>query len=371
MGGHFIMDIEKIAELLQNLSPVTIRPQLCSKVITPKSTCTNCQNICPVNSITFTSIGLKADQCISCGLCIEACPNHVFRLNESKLLGISTKETPTLIITCSLLHQKLEKRNQGYVTQISCFGEFYPELLVYLLTSNSRILLIHDPDNCKNCLAKSLEEKVNINQYAHIFNIDFTSKLQVINNLDDLKPYIGTPEIQPAHDRRSFFKSIFNGSKNMSKQILDSALSRQNSNKKDKVQPLKRYYLLEALKKQENLELSALLPYPQLNINTCNFCGACSKLCPTKAIEIIQEDEKKVITFTPNLCTHCHVCSDVCFFQGLSWGQNITVGDFLDKTPLLLASAAQKTCENCEQEYYDLNDKNNLCFLCRPVQDVF
>ncbi|KJS81045.1 MAG: hypothetical protein JM58_18100 [Peptococcaceae bacterium BICA1-8] len=365
------MDIEKIAQLLQNLSPVTIKPQLCSKVITPKSTCTNCQNICPVNSITFTRIGLKVDQCISCGLCIEACPNHVFRLNESKLLDINSKENPTLIITCSLLHHKLEKKLHPFVTQIGCLGELYPELLVYLLTSFSKILLIHDSENCKSCLAKSLEEKVNINKYANVFNTDFTSKLQIIKNLDDLKPYLGTQQVQHAHDRRSFFKSIFNGSKNMSRQILDSALNQQNSNKKDKVQPLKRYYLSEALKKQENLELSALLPYPQLKINACNFCSACSKLCPTNAIKIIQEDENKIITFTPNLCTHCHVCSDVCFFQGLSWGQNLTVGEFLDDKPQLLASAAQKTCENCEQDYYDLNDKNNLCFLCRPVQDVF
>jgi len=365
------MDIEKIAKLLQNLSPVTIRPQLCSKMITPKSTCTNCQNICPVNSITFTGNGLKVDECIFCGLCIEACPNHVFQLNESKLLDINSKENPTLIITCTLLHHKLEKKLHGYVTQIGCLGELYPELLVYLLTSFSKVLLIHNPDNCNNCLAKSLEEKVNINQYANILNTDFISKLQVINNLDDLKPYLGTPQVQPVHDRRSFFKSIFNGSKNMSRQILDSALNQQNSNKKDKVQPLKRYYLSEALKKQENIDSSALLPYPKLNISSCNFCGACSKLCPTGAIKITLEDITKKITFTPNQCTHCQVCSDVCFFQGLSWCQNITVGEFLDDKPQLLASAAQKICENCEQDYYDLNEDNNLCFLCRPVHDVF
>jgi len=364
------MDIEKIATLLQNLNPVTIRPSLCSKMITPKSSCSNCLNNCPVQGIKLTGNGPKVDQCISCGLCIEACPNHVFKLNENQLLEIDNKENQILILTCSLIHQNIERRFQNCVTKISCLGELYPELTLYLLSSFSKVILIQDPNQCKNCLSQNIEEKLRFEEFSDLSN-NFANKLLIVNEINEIKPYLDTQKLQPSNDRRSFFKSIFAGSKNMSKQILDSALYQENSKStKEKVKPLKKYYLKESLKKEKALDQSKVLPYSKLTLTACNFCEACSKLCPTAALKITEIENGKKITFTPNLCTHCNICRDVCFYQGISWGEKVTIKEFLNDEPQVLAIATKKTCKNCQQDYYDLNEKENLCFLCRPIQNI-
>jgi len=364
------MDIEKIAAFLQNLAPVTLSPELCSKIITPKSSCANCINNCPVQGINLTNQGPKVEQCIACGLCIEACPNHVFKLNENQLLEIDNKETRTLILTCSFLHQNIEQKLQNCVTKISCLGELYPELTLYLLASFSHVILIHNPQQCTDCLAQSLEDKLSFHQFSNILE-DFSGKISVVNNINEIKPYLDIHKPQPAHDRRSFFRSIFTGTQNISKQVLDFALNQESpKNKKEKVKPLKKYFLAEALKKQKALDYSKKLPYPKLNLTACNFCGACSKLCPTGALKIEQIENEKKITFTPNLCTHCNICRDVCFYQGLIWGEKVTVEEFLTDEPQVLGSAIQRVCANCQQDYYDLNEKENRCFLCRPVQDL-
>lgn len=363
------MDIEKIAAYLQNPNPVTIRSDLCSRTITPRSSCLNCTKICPSQSITLTSNGPKVEQCISCGLCIDACPNHVFILNEMKLLEKKTNENQTLIITCNLIFEKTGKNFQSPVTKIGCLGELYPELTLFLLSSFSQIILIQDPNQCNSCLGQNPKIKLQLEQYQDIFEKSLIDKLLVIEDINKIKKLHNNQKQESVPNRRSFFKSIFTGSKNISRQILDSALPQEKP--KSKVKPLKTKYFYEALKRQSRLDYAKLLPFPVLQLSACNFCGVCSKLCPTGAIKINAEQKEKKITFIPNLCTHCNICCDVCYYQGLTWGENITIGDFLNvTTPVILGSAYEKICSNCDQEYYDLDEKQELCFLCRPLHDI-
>lgn len=365
------MDIEKIVAFLQNMNPLTIKPQLCSKKITPKSTCPKCQEICPVQAITLTGNGPQVDGCISCGLCIEICPNHVFRLNEDQLLDIDTNKTETLILTCPQSLQNFGKNPEKGITKISCLGELYPELLLYLMASFSRVIIYYDPQICGNCFNYNFEEKFKLNNLSNIFEKNFLERLLVTTDINKIKPLLNQQKLQPAHNRRSFFRSIFAGSKNISQKIIDYGLNQENSlgsNSKDK--PLKMYYLKEALKKQTQLDYSKALPFPNLKLNACNFCQACTKLCPTGALKINQGEEEKAITFSPSLCTHCHICSDICFYQGLTWEGNTTLGDFLGEKPQNLGKAPKKICENCQQEFFELDEKQELCFLCRPLQDL-
>lgn len=361
------MDIEKIASFLQNLNPVTLRPELCSKLITPKSSCTNCRKICPVQGITFTSNNIKVEECISCGLCIEACPNQVFKLNENRLLEIDNNQTPTLVLTCASLYQDIPEELRNCVTKISCLGELYPELTLYLLATFEKVIIMQNPNECAKCLPYSLAEKLSLGQFSNILDKYFNNKLLIINNINKIRPYLDTQKLKPAQDRRTFFKSIFAGSKNISKEILHSALNEEKPN--EKVKPLKKHYLKEAFKKQKQLDYSASLPYPKLKLTACNFCGACCKLCPTDALKTKEEESEKVITFKPNLCTHCNICSDICFYQGLSWDRNLTIGEFLNDDCKILAQTEKKVCANCEQEFFELDEQETLCFLCRPVQN--
>ena len=363
------MDIERIAAFLQNMNPLITEPRLCSKNITPKSSCAKCQDICPLQAITLTEKGPKIEQCISCGLCIEACPNHVFKLNEKQLLDIDSNQTETLILTCPQTFQSIGLGRQKAVTKISCLGELYPELLLYLLSTFSRVIVFYEPLVCKKCLDCSFDEKLSLEKFSSLLDKNISERLLVTTNIEKIKPYLDNSQIQTSHNRRSFFKSIFDSSKNISQRIIDLGLEQDNTTKKNnKETPLKIHYLKEALKKQKNLDYSKTLPYLNLKLNACNFCEACCKLCPTGALKIEQEDTKKKINFYPSLCTHCNICSDVCLYQGLTWENNITLGDFLSNEPHFLALPKQRYAKNANTIFMNLILIKTMLF-CRPLQN--
>ncbi|WP_420491954.1 NADH-quinone oxidoreductase subunit I [Neobacillus drentensis] len=49
----------------------------------------------------------------------------------------------------------------------------------------------------------------------------------------------------------------------------------------------------------------------------CNFCGACTTLCPTNALSKEEKDGSITITLQPHKCVDCHQCEDICFFQNI------------------------------------------------------
>lgn len=365
------MDIEKIAEFLQNMNPLTVEPQLCSKTITPKSSCAKCQEICPVQAITLTGSGPKVEQCISCGLCIGACPNHVFRLDEKQLLDIDPNQTETLILTCPQNSQAFGKGMPNGITKINCIGQLYPELLLYLLTSFSRVIIFYEPQICQECVNCDFSDKFQLHCFSNIFDKSVLQRLLIITDRNKVKDYLDRQKLQPAHNRRSFFKAIFTGSKDITQKIIEYGLKQENANKvKNTKKPLKMHYLKEGLTKQKELDYSETLPFSNLKLNACNFCEVCSKLCPTGALQITQEENTKKLAFLANLCTHCRICSEVCFYKGLTWEGRITIGEFLNNEHRTLGSAQAKACANCQQEFFELDAQKDLCFLCRPLQNL-
>jgi formate hydrogenlyase subunit 6/NADH:ubiquinone oxidoreductase subunit I len=53
---------------------------------------------------------------------------------------------------------------------------------------------------------------------------------------------------------------------------------------------------------------------PQFNHKTCTGCGACSNVCPTRAIEIIDnyQSNKRKIRLWLGACIFCGNCRDFC-----------------------------------------------------------
>ncbi|WP_081742029.1 ATP-binding protein [Mesobacillus boroniphilus] len=50
---------------------------------------------------------------------------------------------------------------------------------------------------------------------------------------------------------------------------------------------------------------------------TCNGCGACSRVCGTGALKFTDDDETVKAVFEPILCNGCGSCIDLCRRNGL------------------------------------------------------
>lgn len=50
----------------------------------------------------------------------------------------------------------------------------------------------------------------------------------------------------------------------------------------------------------------------EFDINLCISCGLCSRVCPAKAIEMVEINGKKYPQFDLNKCIFCYQCAESC-----------------------------------------------------------
>ena len=60
---------------------------------------------------------------------------------------------------------------------------------------------------------------------------------------------------------------------------------------------------------QSELQPKSRRLIPNIDLDHCTACGNCVALCPTQAVEIV--DDKAMIV-RPEACTYCDVCETFC-----------------------------------------------------------
>lgn len=369
------MGINKFFSILESVSPIKIRKNLCSRIISPRSSCTNCVKTCPTSSITINSYSIEVNKCSYCGLCSAICPNQAFYLEEDSLLYNSKNQNP-LILTCRRYLQSL-KINNNISPNVNCLWQLYPELLLKLLANSQKVVVLVNQEICDCCLKFDYTDlNKNLFEFKNIFEDNLLVKLRIINTPKEVELLISSliKEESINSNRRHFFKSIFSSSKVLPQKAVNTTLenitgeiANQASNVNQKQNTAKRKrYISEILAKLSVANTLEALPYQKLVLSNCNFCGACSKLCPTQALQISQEENSKTITYHPARCNECKLCTDICFFKGLSWFGQVTIEEFISKQPLVLGRSAEKTCEKCKETFWNSSDNklNSFRIVC-------
>lgn len=359
------MNIKILESILNSLSPLKTNDYLCTKIITPRSNCNLCQEVCPVNGIKISKETIEINNCIYCGKCVNVCPNHVFRLEEDKLLKES-KASKTLLITCQPLIEDKKISPNEKLMQINCLNQLYPELVIYLLTKLDNLLIFSDPKYCIKCL--NFNTGHFISKIAKIITIP--DKLHLITDKDKLKNYLKPEkESKSQVNRRQFFTSFFHETKIFSKKIIATALDEPLEKTKQK--PLKKYFLQKALKEMDKKNIKDILPFKNLQVDFCIFCGVCAQLCPTQAIQIAEENNMKKLQFKIQDCTQCGICQEVCLHHTLTFGKEISKDSYLDKEPQILIKGEEQICQICHHKYWEAPvTEKEICFFCRKQLDI-
>ena len=354
------MNFFEWGQAIEGYATLAIDSTACTRVLSPLSSCRKCLDICPAQALDFSANQWSANQCLGCGLCVIACPNQVFRLDEDALLEAASPDK-ALLVDC-----RHNVAPTGSDLTINCFQQLYPELIFRLLSRTQKLILYTDQTICDKCphqwYAPGLEMQLSP------FGLP-TDKL-ILADKHTIAQHLPA---QLAPSRRNFLRQIFHDTKTASqKKIVHSAQELLTdvapSTKEAPLIPkrrlalrtLYREQLPEAIKHNE-------LPYRRLSVDYCTFCGACANLCPTGALALrTTESEQKQLLFQPALCTQCQLCQDICLHKKMYWQDALTVEQLMDDTPIPLAYADSKTCSQCQHPYwlYPADNENAICPFC-------
>ncbi|MCH6267641.1 4Fe-4S binding protein [Neobacillus citreus] len=326
----------------KNTTTLMIEANLCTRLISPKSTCRQCVDSCPTNCITFTKDTLEiTDSCLECGLCTTVCPTSALSSNRHSLHHL----VETVLHTCKesehvYLHCQRHSIKEECVAAVAvpCLGSIPREAWLTFLEECDN-LSIHLPDGgCDRCEIKQGEElwqrelaaaermsgkcmdlALALKKSTELEGLD-KSKRSLFHSIwrewKDVhklavKETLGCAEIKPYQeklksDSASLIRKEWNVAANgvMEKVFKESTYPYM----------VKRNLFLNQLIKNKDLQTEKNVRVPMI-LSDCTLCGACSILCPTNALVQETENGATQIKLIPANCVDCKLCEEICYFK--------------------------------------------------------
>lgn len=339
------MSLFKIAKILdKKISTLHIEPNLCTVNISPKSSCHSCVDGCPTDSIFIAKRQIDIDDdCIECGLCSTVCPVSAIFLERPSIkhtleeTARKCKNQDHVFLQCKKQNSKLSPTK---AVTVPCLGAIPREGWLTLLNNYENLSIYHCEDSCQHCeiatgydvwqkelLAAEEMSGVNIPitttvkqnkrpaQYdenrRELFSL-FGSEVMSTNKLI-LKEMIGEAKVSSYEE-----KLQEDSASKIRKEWETVSASLMEKLTKEAVQPFmrKRKLLLENVKSDAQLQERCDIRLPSITPE-CNFCGACSLLCPTGALLQEVVNGQSAITLHPFKCVDCHLCEEICYSENI------------------------------------------------------
>ncbi|HIP68199.1 MAG TPA: 4Fe-4S dicluster domain-containing protein [Chromatiales bacterium] len=272
-------------------------PDRCVHSQSETATCRACVDICPQDAwmLDDEQLGIIPERCDGCGLCVPACTEAAIQSEFEPLTGIRGNLKLSLMACTQSLSRSSGK---GVLSCLHTMG-LHDLLSFYRQGSRSLFFLHEDCDQCFR--GKGIRVQDRIKQLNSLlsqrnlpeFKIRRLTKTRWLSLQKEIKQFSKQPVT-----RRNFLRKI---AADVAEKSLDSTVSKKTS------QP-------------EYLSPGKLLParnnndqrfyFPEININKCNACHACVRLCPHDAIRLDEEIERYEIS--ADNCTGCKLCVDSC-----------------------------------------------------------
>ncbi|RDU38210.1 hypothetical protein DRW41_01170 [Neobacillus piezotolerans] len=339
----------------KKMTGLSVEANLCTKLISPKSTCTGCVDHCPKNSISFANKDIViADSCVDCGLCGTVCPTGAITMNQPPLTQFvqeaihKSERHEKVYLHCE---RTIVSKSHATMVAVPCLGMIPKEAWVTLLNKCKNLSIYQPEQACGDCEISTGEElwrrELKAGEAISCQRMSISSKIS------------GCKEsVNYNVERRDFLSAVFKEMKSTNKLAIKEMLC--GSNKVPTYQEKQQGDSLSKLKKEwnevgsqlvEKMTNESVYPYmnkrslflaelqenetllyqedirlPQIN-EDCHFCGACAILCPTEALAMKTEHGQQTITVQPYKCVDCSLCEQICYTKNiqLQRAQNLTL----------------------------------------------
>jgi len=358
---------EKIADTIIANHNVRVEGSLCTRFRSPKSGCTSCADICPVDAISLSGKGAElTGACNECGVCLSVCPNGVFSMKkrgDEELIGEIDEtaerrgrgQTKEFCISC--------ERGDGKADLLApCLGRLTEALLIKPISAGFSSIHIARPEcpECPNAKASPHIDRMLDRARALFEMVNVKSEKLVVRRMP-LQPPAQRPE-KPV-TRRELFSALRSKAAEMAAAALPEGGEKTEGKEMTFLQAIgrnsgnvKRTLLVQALKAFSQVK-EAYLPSEQAMLADitvsprCTACGVCASLCPTKALTNDWTGDKFSVTFKPSLCTNCRVCVDTCGPRAITIGESARLNCLIEDKTVKVFEAGRKICPVCRMDF--------------------
>ncbi len=339
----------------------------CVKVSAKASSCTKCEDICPLNAISYhDNIPQVNDACIDCGGCIGVCPSEAISLKDFNTLDFIFNhiESSENLISC--------KKN------IPCLAALSVENMISLALLTDETIL--DLGHCANCniavpLASEIEKNIN---ETNLFLERIESKKRLIaENVAYEEPT--KEEEEP--NRRDFLKNFSLTGVVKSKVEFEKAIEEEqlpgvslkdSANIREKTIPNKRKLLFMALKRVDKPKAYQTFIHDDISFtsqkhinDSCDNCSLCYRICPTGALQSNKRQTK--IDFDSLMCIKCALCHDVCEVNAITLAPYSTQTIFEPQITELTNFKVVR-CDECAN-YFTYFGGEKMCHRCKIEEE--
>lgn len=331
--------------LWEHLLPVKVRGELCPRSRSPRAQCRACIETCPSGAIAFAEQGpLLSGDCEECGLCVGACPNGVFEIqvaSDGYLRAAAVEmwqQGGTAVFTC----QQGAKTVPGAIP-VRCLGR-WPWELITELALQGPVAFYRPAIKCSSCPLKAgadLFAAACSRAAAFLAGYGMRGNLQVWERPTEIAAAPRRPRVRGGRGRREVIVKALG----LLAQASGVKPADRGKTPGRAAGSLRRAALLEILADMAPSAVSGgALPLPSVILEgTCFFCGACSRLCPQKALR----QEELNLLFYPGLCTGCGLCAATCLYGSLVLEAQVSSLAFAFNQPEELATGKLQRCACC------------------------
>lgn len=364
------------------------RASRCTRFRYRYSECRRCADACPHDAILLSDEGatLVGDKCQNCGLCISACHTNAWTspaFEPIDLLREAIKKT-AWSLAC-------EPSGCSGDAIVPCLGAVDAVWLAYMAKRRIPVTL-RGTGHCDQCVhgkTGPAQLKLNLEGLGTLLAAASQGKgddslvpdwllpvvAEVAGRPGAPEKYIGKNAV--AASRRHLFRRIFNPGGG---QPVASAEAGRPGKVPAKAIRAASYAVSEqrellqivCRQKEERpfpVTPHVSLPLMQLSLQSgCTLCEACFRVCPTGALQIVQNPGDWALTFQTDRCVACEVCLEVCQPRVLDAAASFDARPEL--APITLISRTKQRCSRCDRHFVSPTPEKT-CSICGDDEDAF